>query len=363
MKINSIQYLRAIAAILVVYCHTIDTQKLLGISEQQHFYYLQNFGAIGVDIFFIISGFIISYVSFNTKGKQDGFLFLKKRLLRINPSYYLVSALVLLINYFSKPDYILPWKSVIKTITILPVFDTGKVFVEPVIMIGWTLAFEWLFYLVFAALIFMKVKNRAIILVIIMSSLTLLSFLPDKNIQLTFISNPILWEFCFGVMIAILYKNCNINKGWAMFLLSCGLLSYILLIFIGYSGASEATYILAGQYAWLRVLIWGLPSAMIVTGLIYLDRSGKMSFNNRVMLFLGEASFAIYLVHPNSLQWFYNMIKKFPLLLKSLSMDLLVVLFISGSILIGALWFLLVEKPLNNYLSRVFLRKSISDKL
>jgi exopolysaccharide production protein ExoZ len=80
MKLNSIQYLRAIASILVVYCHAIDIQVYFGISRQQNFYYLQNFGAIGVDLFFVISGFIITYVSRNVLADIPSTkIFLQKR--------------------------------------------------------------------------------------------------------------------------------------------------------------------------------------------------------------------------------------------------------------------------------------------
>ncbi|KAA5533534.1 acyltransferase [Taibaiella lutea] len=360
MKINSIQYLRAIAAILVVYCHAIDIQKLFGISEQQHFYFLQNFGAIGVDIFFIISGFIISYVSFNMEGKDGGALFLKKRLLRINPSYYLVSILVLLLNYFSKTNYSFPKEQAIKTFTILPIFETGYVFTYPIIVVGWTLAFEWLFYLFFVVLIFLKIRKRAIALVLIISALTLLSFLPGKNIQLTFISNPILWEFCFGVLIAMLYKYCNIGKGIAWLFLATGIFCYLLLIYFGYSGVSEATYILAGRYTWLRVGIWGIPSAILVIGFLYLEKSKAISFNNRTMLFLGDASFAIYLVHPRSLEWLYDTIKKFPALLHFLSMDVFVILLVTLSTLIGIVYYSVVEKRLNKYFTGLLKSKQNS---
>jgi peptidoglycan/LPS O-acetylase OafA/YrhL len=70
MKINSIQYLRAIAATLVVYVHSLNFIGN-GNSNQANFYFLKNFGAIGVDLFFVISGFIITYVSDNFNGFKD----------------------------------------------------------------------------------------------------------------------------------------------------------------------------------------------------------------------------------------------------------------------------------------------------
>jgi exopolysaccharide production protein ExoZ len=74
MKINSIQYLRAIAAILVVYAHSLNFMGG-GDSSQSKFFFLKHFGAIGVDLFFVISGFIITYVSFDLKGYKDFVIF------------------------------------------------------------------------------------------------------------------------------------------------------------------------------------------------------------------------------------------------------------------------------------------------
>ncbi|MDP4247265.1 MAG: acyltransferase family protein, partial [Bacteroidota bacterium] len=89
MKYQSIQFLRAMAALFVVYAHSIDLQMKYAISGEQHFFHLQNFGAIGVDIFFILSGFIISYTARSDSGLKAGRRFLLKRFLRINPVYYI----------------------------------------------------------------------------------------------------------------------------------------------------------------------------------------------------------------------------------------------------------------------------------
>jgi peptidoglycan/LPS O-acetylase OafA/YrhL len=71
MKLGSIQFLRAIAAILVLYAHSIDLQMGYSHSFQQDFFYWQNFGAFGVDIFFVISSFIISYSAGSYKGVRE----------------------------------------------------------------------------------------------------------------------------------------------------------------------------------------------------------------------------------------------------------------------------------------------------
>src|SRR4051812_12308594 len=106
MRLNSIQFLRALAVLLVVYVHAAD-KHLSAASFQQNFYFLKNFGAIGVDIFFNISGFIISYVASKYMGLWEGLGFLKKRFFRINPVYYLASLALLALLLFT--GYPLSW--------------------------------------------------------------------------------------------------------------------------------------------------------------------------------------------------------------------------------------------------------------
>lgn len=100
-KLYSLQYLKAIAALFVVYSHTISFIGN-GNSSQSNFYYLKSFGAIGVDIFFVICGFIIAYISKDFIGKSDAKEFLIKRVIRINPSYFLVIGMIFIEKNYVK---------------------------------------------------------------------------------------------------------------------------------------------------------------------------------------------------------------------------------------------------------------------
>jgi exopolysaccharide production protein ExoZ len=157
MKINSIQYLRGVAALLVVYCHTIDNQLQLGTSWQQNFRYLQNFGAIGVDVFFVISGFIISYISLEKgTGIKEGLLFLKKRFLRINPSYYIATIIGIYIYKYLGPGVTIPKETLLNSVTIIPLFGKDL----PWLGVAWTLIFEWFFYLIFVYINFLYFNKK-----------------------------------------------------------------------------------------------------------------------------------------------------------------------------------------------------------
>ena len=125
-KINSIQYLRAIAVLLVMFSHVFIMRDGLDIARNPAYVNLQTFGAIGVDIFFVISGFIITYTAAEWTGKHAAADFAKRRMIRIAPAYYIASALYLALLGMSVLFQSLPgahremdWPTIIKTITIL----------------------------------------------------------------------------------------------------------------------------------------------------------------------------------------------------------------------------------------------------
>lgn len=304
MKLNSIQFLRAVAVILVTYNHSIDIQMQFGVSWQQNTN-LQKFGAIGVDIFFVISGFIIPFVANKYIGAAQGLFFLKKRFIRINLIYYIASLLLLLVNIFR------PWvinhpnvsiqesiSSYIDTILVVPTTETTATYL-PVLRIGWTLSFEWLFYFLFFLLILSRIKYKLVLLVAIVAFLITLGYLfPPEDLRYAFITNPILLEFLLGTVIYWVYTNIKaIPVSIPILLLAVGIIGYILLIGFGYGDVWNSFY--QRDESLKRFLLWGLPSSFIVAGCILAEgnRMFKSAWNNKWMQLVGNASYSIYLVH------------------------------------------------------------------
>ena len=359
-KLNSVQYLRGIAAVLVVYSHN---QYAFATSYQPSFLFLQHFGAIGVDIFFVISGFIISYMSSNIFGINASLDFIKKRFIRINPSYYLVSMLALFFRYLSKPNTIFPLDEVVKTITIIPIFETGIIFKNPILATGWTLAFEWLFYLFYSILIAISIKNKNLILVILLVLLILIfQNVNLTNIQLIFISNPIILEFCLGVLIAEYYKKFDLGVRMALLSFGFGILSYTILIFMGYINTSDANDTLSSKNSFERFLLWGLPSSMIVLGVIFLEKYKVFVFDNKVMLLIGNASYSIYLIHLLCFSFFKVITQRYIKLNTTTYGDIYAILTLVCAILCGIGYYIFIEKRMLQFLKNIS-TKSMDKKI
>jgi len=307
MKLNSIQFLRAVAVILVTYNHSIDIQMQYGVSWEQHTH-LQKFGAIGVDIFFVMSGFIIPFVANKYIGTKQGFHFLKKRFIRINLIYYIASLLLLIVNIFRAWALNRPAlstneniSSFIDTILVVPTTETTATYL-PVLRIGWTLSFEWLFYFLFFLLIVSGAKNKLVSLATLVVFLITLGYLfPPADLRYGFITNPILLEFLLGTVIFWLYTNVKtIPVSILLLLLTTGVVAYVLLIAYGYGDVWSSSY--QRDVSMKRFFLWGLPSSCIVAGCIFLERSNRLTslWNNKQMQLIGNASYSIYLVHITS---------------------------------------------------------------
>ena len=191
--IISIQLLRFFAASLIVLTHARGE------------YNFTQFGVFGVDIFFIISGFIISVV---TKENIDWFFV--KRLIRIVPLYWFFTIILTLIAYFypallRTSEFNIP--HIISSLFFFPYWTENTQFM-PILKLGWTLNYEILFYLLFY--ISMKINHafREIICSFFILSIVISNYLFafQDNSALIFYSDSILLEFIFGMMIGCIFN-------------------------------------------------------------------------------------------------------------------------------------------------------------
>jgi exopolysaccharide production protein ExoZ len=277
-----IQALRAIAACLVVFTHsTFYAFERL----DRHFFVWQR-GTRGVDVFFVISGFVMIYASQKLFALPEGWkTFAEHRIMRIVPLYWLVTTLKVLIVLCTAGlalHTILSPLTAVCSYLFLPARDLdGRL--EPLVGVGWTLNFEMLFYLLFALALFLRANVFKFIGVILAMLSIGAAFRQPSWPSAAFYLNSIVLEFLLGMLIA---KACIAGiyfpRKLAYALAACG---FVLLLF-----PRENNWMLP------RVLISGVPAALIVWSTASLRE--VEDFIPRFILYLGDASYAIYLIHP-----------------------------------------------------------------
>ncbi|MBK86647.1 MAG: hypothetical protein CMC86_05565 [Flavobacteriaceae bacterium] len=284
--IKEIQYLRGVACLLVVFTH-------------YRFPYLDQFnGSIGVDIFFVISGFIIAKSADNYINNPNKFII--NRLIRIYPIWLILCAVSFIsLIVFSSFDKIYLLESLILS----PLFigEFTSTYSEPIIFSGWSLKYEVLFYLLmFVFLKFSKnsyvLKTRIFLILSLLGVIGLFVDLPNAHLDLLFSSFYL--HFAAGVFIQLKYDFIKSKLSFNKIHL---ILSSILIIFViylnndfGYSYIGNAKeFINIDNYGiYRRFFIWGIPS--IIFFIVFTFSNLK---DSKFLMFFGNISYSLYLIH------------------------------------------------------------------
>ncbi len=269
-RLQSIQILRFVAAAMVVCLHANPSLHV---------------GAAGVDIFFVISGFIIANIATSKEPGQ----FLADRVRRVYPIYLLSS---IPYAWFVIAAHGVDWQRLAATATLWPVYGD---YVSPYLRQGWSLCFEMLFYSA-TALVLWRPALLKIVVAIYAAALALAFATGWPLFQ--FIGNPIILEFGMGVLIARLPRSSKANGAAAI---TVGVL--LLIASVPSSGHRFLMESLVDLSAPERSIVWGVPAALIVFGAIQLEGSlrGRVS---RFFAYLGDASYSTYLIHVFALAAF-----------------------------------------------------------
>ncbi|RZL28113.1 MAG: acyltransferase [Sphingomonas sp.] len=277
-RFQSLQTLRFVAATLVAAAHSVDAieyQKLTSILSGTTF---ADFGAVGVDIFFVISGFIITLTARRTASAQ---VFWCDRFLRVAPIYWLLSIPMAAWTYHR---HALTLPMALTTVTFWPAW--GGI-AEPILAVGWTLSFEMLFYLCFGLTIGHGNRQWPIMVYAVALAFCLTIGTPVFH----FVGNPIIIEFLFGVLIAT-----TIPRGYGAPALAMAIVWFAALLIFGFGSIGDVDATLSASLSLRRVLLWGIPSALLVYGAINLERhcTGRAW---AVLARMGDASYSLYLTH------------------------------------------------------------------
>jgi peptidoglycan/LPS O-acetylase OafA/YrhL len=287
----------------VLWGHSIEGAELFSVPRQGHFFHWEHFGTSGVDIFFVISGFIVSLVAARsgTRGPGDGrrgsLRFLARRITRVFPLYWILTVALILVG--SLGHHRIEWQKVawLPTLFLLP--SASYPASAPFLALGWTLMFEFYFYLVLTAFLLLTprflTRNTVLFL---LAAVGIGALVGIQRPWLVLALNPVLLEFVFGCLLGLLFLRtrpmAHSLRRPGMALAAVGATALLSTIFLGYGSANNAFHILAGRDCWLRVGVWGVPSALLVGGMLLWDPA-MLSPPARLLVFLGDASYSIYL--------------------------------------------------------------------
>ena len=284
MKLQSIQALRGLAALLVVFFH-IRSLELKGIAEnglteQSWIGGVFTNGYVGVDLFFVISGFIMVFVTQEAgTGARQAADFLFARATRILPVWWAFAGFMA--AYIAIVHGLLPggegWATVSRGQPLVPYMAKSFLLQPqaafPVLGVGWTLVHEMYFYIVFTVLMCLPrrlLPHFLALWAILLVAGTFLGFAaPYANTYRDLVFYPMTMEFILGAFAGLLVTN---GRLWR-----CGVVTLIgtawLMVSLCFQGL-ETRFTLE----WGRVLWFGPPSALIIYGVSGLELRGRVAW-------------------------------------------------------------------------------------
>jgi peptidoglycan/LPS O-acetylase OafA/YrhL len=310
-RIKELDGIRGIAILLVICFHTFKRASYLSANPILHFFTkLTLIGWIGVDIFFVLSGFLITSILLKTREDRNYFKnFYARRILRISPLYYLILAIVVCYIVVMEPE------TSSATVKALPYFLLNLQnwlaihggFPTLYLQVTWSLAIEEQYYLFWPLLVYF-LKKRTLIMAslgIILLSLVarLLEIWLDPQNAFYFMYYSTITRLdalVLGALIAILFIEPGI---WKERLTRAAfptlLVTTILISFVVFAPNSPVLY----NDVWIRFI--GYPIVAIAGGALLVtaitqDASSliRRLLRNKVLIFFGKYSYALYLLHP-----------------------------------------------------------------
>jgi exopolysaccharide production protein ExoZ len=288
-KIEAIQVLRAIAALIVVARHT---DSVLQPSQIPSF--LSGSGcSIGVDLFFVVSGFAMALsIESSAPGAKR---FFEHRLQRVLPVYFLASFPFLLINSNSDPEGF-SGAQLWNTVGMVPLFDVGR-YSGTLNPNGWTIGFEMVFYALLSAALSLLPRRwccPAVAGFLLVAVASVEAFRPS-NIGVQMLGSPLVLEFVAGMLLF----RCRLPKSlaWPAFAIGgCLLLAAIFgsPYIIGKRDPTMEDLSVSG----LRALLWGPVSALVVAAVVAVPVRWPAA-----LVKLGDASYSIYLFQAFFMAW------------------------------------------------------------
>lgn len=280
-KLPGLQLLRFVAAFAVVLFHIGSGYRIEFGNAVNPFV----FGASGVDVFFVLSGFIIAMTTDPARGTWN---FCRRRLARVVPLYWILTGGIALIA-LGAPSLLnstsVTAEAFFKSLFFIP-YERPNGAIQPLLFLGWTLNYEMFFYALYAFCLLVGFRSPLAPMTLVVLLVLMGQLFPGSNVLWRFYSSPLMIEFAMGVGIYLIYAR---RPQW----------------FVGHTvlltGAAVALYILlrlSASVPWL--IASGLPAAILVAAFVAI-KPGHSRWLSLFVLF-GDASYSLYLSHPYVIQ-------------------------------------------------------------
>lgn len=321
----SVQYLRALAALLVV-CHHAGDQLRGSIG-------LTDVGNAGVDLFFVISGFIM--VAITEARPVPAPIFLLRRWLRIWPIYAFftaITAIGILLAPGAFAHSVFTVKHLLLSLAFIAHAEPGAAAqVSPLMKIGWTLNYEMFFYVIFTLCLWLGGRFRVAMLGAVLAGLIAAGKLwPPASPVASFYEDPIVLEFLFGAAIGVLLGGRR-AEGFSRYSLLAAMAMGVMLC-------------LVLPPEWHRSLRFGVGAALLLFGAVAYERNfgvPRLPF----LHLIGDSSYSLYLAHLYPLVALRLLWRAVGLPMSGAAAIVYIALAAIAAIGAGLVSYLLVERP------------------
>jgi exopolysaccharide production protein ExoZ len=292
-ELLSVQRLRGIAVLMVIIVHVEDVARHLPGWDNVHSLYSRHLGYSAADLFFVISGFIMAYITFSRPFHPRAWAI--SRFIRIYPMYVLFSLMVMLL-WLHDPRMTMgtgeqSWPRVLISLTGMPQANL------PLLFVGWTVEHEVVFYtVVFMTATFLG-RNRLTLVMGVLSALAVARWGLQQSTGVVIwdwhLASPYMIQFTLGVFIHRYWDRLQ-ALGWKR-PLAMAILPLTAAILFSESGAIN-------EEPMRRVVLFGAAYSLLLLAVLNREReqraAGRVWLRRDALVWMGDVSYSIYLTHP-----------------------------------------------------------------